>query len=47
LVVLGSNIWPIVRNHAVAIATATNAATPGSYEFIEMPLAQKRRKTLR
>jgi predicted nuclease of predicted toxin-antitoxin system len=32
LVVLGSNIWPIVRNHADAI----DAATAGSYAFIEM-----------
>jgi hypothetical protein len=29
-VVLGSNIWPIVRK--------LDGATPGSYEFIEMPL---------
>jgi hypothetical protein len=30
LVVLGSNIWPIVRDHAVAIITAVDAAKPGT-----------------
>jgi hypothetical protein len=39
LVVLGSNIWPIVRTHAEAIAAAMDAATLGSYAFIEMPIA--------
>ena len=37
LVVLGSNIWPIVRNHAAAIAAAVDNAKPTSYHFIEMP----------
>jgi hypothetical protein len=46
LVVLGSNIWPIVRKHAQDIATKTDAATPGSYEFIEMPLPPKPRPHL-
>ncbi len=36
LVVLGSNIWPVVRNHAKAITAKVDAATPGSYSFIEM-----------
>lgn len=44
LVVLGSNIWPVVRDHGAAIAAKVDAATPGSYEFIEMPLPPKRRK---
>jgi hypothetical protein len=43
-VVLGSNIWPVVRDHGAAIATKVDAATPGSYEFLEMPLPQKRRR---
>ena len=43
LVVLGSNIWPIVRNHGAAIAAKVNAATPGRYDFIEMPLPPKPR----
>jgi hypothetical protein len=41
LVVLGSNIWPIVREHAATIAAKVDAATPGSYDFIEMPLPPK------
>jgi len=41
LVVLGSNIWPVVRDHGAAIAAKVDAATPGSYEFIEMPLPPK------
>ncbi|HXP84975.1 MAG TPA: hypothetical protein VN841_09655 [Bryobacteraceae bacterium] len=43
-VVLGSNIWPVVRDHQTAIAARVKAATPGSYAFIEMPLPPKRRK---
>jgi len=43
LVVLGSNIWPVVRGHEAAIAAAVDSATPGSYEFIEMPLPPRRR----
>jgi len=41
LVVLGSNIWPIVQKHREAIATKVDEATPGSYAFIEMPLLPK------
>jgi predicted nuclease of predicted toxin-antitoxin system len=44
LVVLGSNIWPVVRTHGSTIAAKVNAATPGNYEFIEMPLPPKSRK---
>lgn len=43
LVVLGSNIWPIVRTYEAAIASAVVAALPGSYQFIEMPLPPKPR----
>jgi hypothetical protein len=48
LVVLGSNIWPIVSGNGKAIAAKVNKATPGSYDFIEMPLPPKprRRSTL-
>jgi hypothetical protein len=38
LVVLGSNIWPIVRNYGTEILAKVDAARPGSCEFIEMPL---------
>jgi hypothetical protein len=44
LVVLGSNIWPVVRDHGAAIAAKVCAATPESYEFIELPLPPKRRR---
>jgi hypothetical protein len=45
LVVLGSNIWPVVRKRGPAIAANADAATPGSYAFIEMPLPPKPRRT--
>ncbi len=41
LVVLGSNIWPIVHGHAATIVSRVDAATTGSYDFIEMPLPPK------
>lgn len=44
LVVLGSNILPLVRQHETEIAQAVDAAMPGSYRFIEMPLPPKRRE---
>ena len=44
LIVLGSNIWPIVETHAEAIARSIEAATAGSYHFIEMPVPRKQRK---
>jgi len=44
LVVLGSNIWPIVRDHGATITEKVEAATLGSYDFIEMPLLPKRRR---
>jgi hypothetical protein len=43
LVVLGSNIWAIVREHGATIADKVDAAAPGSYAFIEMPLPPKPR----
>jgi hypothetical protein len=44
LVVLGSNIWPIVRDDGASIRAKVEAARPGSYEFVEMPLPPKRRR---
>ena len=44
LVVLGSNIWPIVSNHGAGIAAKADAATPGSFAFLEMPLPPKPRR---
>jgi hypothetical protein len=43
LVVLGSNIWPVVRDHAIKISAKVDAAEPGSYEFIEMPQPRRRK----
>ena len=42
LLVLGSNIWPVVRQHGEAIAARVDAAVPGGDDFIEMPLPPKR-----
>jgi hypothetical protein len=44
LVVLGSNIWPIVSSHQAEITAKADAATPGSFTFIEMPLPPKPRR---
>ncbi len=41
LVVLGSNIWPIVRRYEVQIAAKTSSAAQGSFDFIEMLLPPK------
>jgi FixJ family two-component response regulator len=41
IVVLGSNIWPIVRSHETEIAASVSAAKPGSYDFVEMPIPKK------
>jgi hypothetical protein len=43
LVVLGSNIWLIVRSHGLTIAATVDAARAGSYNFLEMPLPPKPR----
>lgn len=45
LVVLGSKIWPIVREHGAPIAAAVDGAAPGSYCFIEMPVPPKSRRS--
>ena len=42
LVVLGSNIWPVVRDHAASITRTVSLATAGSYDFIDMPVPPKR-----
>jgi hypothetical protein len=45
LVGLGSNIWPVVQMHGAEITASVDAATSGSYVFIEMPLPPKPRRT--
>jgi hypothetical protein len=50
LVVLGSNIWPLVRDYGTAISAKVDLATPGGYDFIEMPVppeTPKRRGLIR
>ena len=44
LLVLGSNIWPVVRDHGATIAAKVETSTPGSYDFIEMPVPANRRR---
>ena len=38
LVVLGNSQWPVVRLYLDRIAAAVNAATPGSYAIVDIPL---------
>ncbi len=45
LVVLGSNIRAVVREYGAAIAAEVDAATPGSYGFIEMAHPSKPRRS--
>lgn len=42
-VVLGSNIWPIVRAYAVGISEKVDEAKTGGFEFIETRVPLKRR----
>jgi hypothetical protein len=44
LVVLGSNIWPVVRDYEAAISAKVDAETPGRYDFIEMPVSPRPRR---
>jgi predicted nuclease of predicted toxin-antitoxin system len=44
LVVLGSNIRPVVRDHVEEIAAMVDATRPGSFGFIEMPLPPRPRR---
>jgi hypothetical protein len=38
LVVLSTPQWPLVRLHLESIAAVVNAATPGSYVEVEIPI---------
>ncbi len=38
IVVLGNSQWRIVQRHVRTIASAVNAATPGSYALVSIPL---------
>jgi hypothetical protein len=37
-VVLGNQQWPILRHYVQRVADAINAATPGSYTEVDIPL---------
>jgi len=41
LVVLGSNLWPLLKKHPPEITAAVNDSRVGSYAFIEVPLPPK------
>jgi hypothetical protein len=42
LVVLGNSPWPLVRLHIPDILAAVNAATPGSYAEVDIPLPPRK-----
>ncbi len=42
IVVLGNSTWPYVRPHLDRVLLAVNAATPGSYAEVEIPLPPKK-----
>jgi predicted nuclease of predicted toxin-antitoxin system len=37
IVVLGQGQWPLVKHRTAQIAAAVDAATPGSYQEVEVP----------
>ena len=37
IVVLGNPQWPALRDHVARVATVVNAATPGTYQEVEIP----------
>jgi hypothetical protein len=42
IVVLGNSPWPLVRSHVPAIVAAVDAAIPGSYVEVDIPLPPKK-----
>ena len=38
IIVLGNSAWQMLRKHLDRVATAVNAATPGSYFVVDIPL---------
>lgn len=41
LIVLGRSPWPLVRLHIPEIVAAVNAAAPGSFAEVDIPLPPK------
>ena len=44
LVVLSSPAWPVVQKHIPDIKAAVDAATPGSYQEVDLPRVPLRRR---
>jgi hypothetical protein len=44
LIELTNGLWPVVRNHLDRIVAAVEAAEPGSYTIITLPLPPLRRR---
>jgi len=39
VVVLGQGRWTLIKNHVARVIETVNAATPGSFTLVEIPLA--------
>jgi len=42
IVVLGQGRWTLIKPHVAQVVAAVNAATPGSYAEVDVPLSVKR-----
>jgi hypothetical protein len=47
MVVLGSNRWPLVRNHLNEIVSAVDGSVEGTYAFIEIQLPPRPKRPQR
>lgn len=47
IVVIGHSQWPALQEHVQRVVEAVNAATPGSYVEVDIPLPPKRLFTSR
>jgi hypothetical protein len=47
LVILGNQQWPVVQRYLDRIAAAVNAAMPGSYVEVEIPLESRKGMSFR
>jgi len=45
LIVLSSPAWPVVKDYIPAIKAAVDAATPGSYQEVDLPRPVLRRRS--
>jgi hypothetical protein len=44
LVILGTNLWPVIRLHIGEVAAAIDAASPGTVTSVSFPLPPLRRR---